>query len=182
MHPKILLFFLLLIMSTPVSAANVYYGVAILNQEVDISLESAGGTLETTDDGSGIGVFADMYYKGTYRFNGTFSYVDYTDFYITSLTASADYLIPIDATFTFFVGATAGGTGQVYDESSFSDMAMSYLVGAQLGGIMLAGDHLMIELGYRQRVTDLETELPNISAVATIDKMSETYISLNIIF
>ena len=61
-------------------------------------------------------------------------------------------------------------------------MAASYLAGIQLGGIFLASQHLMLELGYRQRATNLETDLTNVAAVATIDKVTETYLSLNIIF
>jgi hypothetical protein len=182
MHQRFVLFCLLLALSQQAKAANIFYGIALLNQEVDISVSSAGGTLTTSDDASGIAVFADMYYQGRYRFNGTVSYVDYTSFYISSVTASADYLIPINASFTLFAGVSGGVTSQVHSDSGVADMAMSYLAGAQLGGIMVAGDHFMVELGYRQRVTDLETELTNIAAVATIDKISETYLSLNFIF
>jgi len=182
MYPRLLLFCLLLTLSQPGRAADIFYGLAVLSQKVDVSVTSGGTTLTSSEDGSGIGVFADMYYRGTYRFNGTISYVDYTSFYITSATAAADYLIPVNATFTLFAGLTAGVTGQVYNDASFSDMAMSHLVGAQLGGIMVAGDHLMLELGYRQRATNLETDLTNASAVAKIDKISETYLNINILF
>ena len=182
MYQKFLLFCLLMAVSQHARTADLFYGIALLNQEVDISVSSTGNTLTTTEDGTGFGIFADKYYRGTYRFSGMLSYVDYTDFYITSATASADYLIPINATFTFFAGLTAGLTGQVYSDSSFGDMAASYLAGAQIGGIMLAGDHLMLELGFRQRTTDLETDLTDISAVATIDELSETYISVYLLF
>jgi len=182
MQQKALILSLLLMTVIPVNAANLFYGVAAINQEVEVNVTSGGSTVTNTEDGSGIGLFADMYYRGTYRFNGTISYVDYTDFYIVSATASADYLIPLDDRFTLFAGLTAGTTGQVYDDSSFSDMAASYLAGAQLGGIMIAGEHVMIELGYRQRVTDLETEWTNWGATATIEEMNETYISLNLFF
>lgn len=182
MYRRIMLFCLLLTLSQQATAADIFYGIGLLNQEVDISISNGSSTLTTSEDASGIAVFADMYYQGRYRFNGTVSYVDYTDFYISSATASADYLIPVDASFTLFAGVTGGITSHAYSDSSVADMAMSYLAGAQLGGIMVAGDHFMLELGYRQRVTDLETDLTNIGAVATIDKISETYISLNVIF
>lgn len=182
MYQRFMLFCLLLSLSQQATAADIFYGIGLINQEVDISLSSGGSTLTSSEDATGIGVFADMYYRGTYRFNGTISYVDYTDFYTTSATASADYLIPVDATFTLFAGITGGTIGQVYSDSSLGDMAMSYLAGVQLGGIMVAGNHFMVELGYRQRSTDLETDLTNIGAVATVDKVSETYLNLNIIF
>lgn len=182
MYHKALLFALLLAISLPASSAGLFYGIAAISQEVDVDITTNGNTVSTTEDGSGIGVFADMYYRGSYRFNGTVSYVDYTDFYILSATASADYLVPINDQFTFFAGVTAGAASQKYSDSGVSDMAVSYLAGAQLGGIMLAGEHLMIELGLRQRFTDLETDLTNLSAVATIEEISETYISLNFIF
>lgn len=182
MQNKSLLFGLLLIITGPAKAADLFYGIALISQEVDTEVSSGGTRITETEDGSGIGLFADIYYQSTYRFNGTFSYVDYTDFYIVSLTASADYLIPIDDRFTLFGGVTAGGTGQVYSDSSFSDMAASHLTGVQIGGIMLAGDHLLVELGYRQRFIDLETEFSGNGTVVSIEDMSETYISLNLIF
>ena len=122
MYQRILLVCLLLMASPLSRAADIFYGIAIINQEVDVSITDAANTTTVSDDGTGIGVFADTYYKGIYRFNGTVSYVDYTDFYITSVTASADYLIPINATFTFFAGVSAGVTGQVYSDSSISDI------------------------------------------------------------
>ncbi len=183
MYHKVLLFSLLLALSLPTNAGDLMYGIAVINQDVDISIDTGSGTpVTTTEDGSGYGVFADMYYRSTYRFNGAVSYVDYTDFYIISATASADYLIPINDRFTFFAGVTGGAISQKYSDSSISDIALSYLAGAQLGGIMVAGKHLMVELGYRQRATNLETELTNLSATATVEEITETYISLNIIF
>jgi hypothetical protein len=182
MYYKALYLSLLLAISLPVQAANLLYGIAVINQDVDVSVSSGGTTLTSTEDGSGFGVFADMYYRGTYRFNGTVSYVDYTDFYIISATASADYLIPINDRFTLFAGVTAGGISQKYSDSSVSDMALSYLGGVQLGGIMVAGEHVMVELGFRQRFTDLETDLTSQAAVATVDEITETYISLNLMF
>ncbi len=182
MYKKVIFSTLLLLVSFSASSSNLFYGIAAISQEVDVEITSGTGTITSTEDGTGIGIFADYYYRGTYRFNGTFSYVDYSNFYTTSLTASADYLIPIDASFTFYLGVTGGAIGQVYDDASFSDMATSYLVGAQLGTIMFVSDQVMIELGYRVRSTDLETDLTAISAVSTVDELNEIYLGFHLIF
>ena len=179
---KVIFTTLLFLVSYNASSSNLFYGIPFISQEADVELTSGTGTITSTEDGTGIGIFADYYHRGTYRFNGTFSYVDYSNFYTTTLSASADYLIPVDKSLTFYVGVTGGAIGQVYDDASFSDMAASYLVGAQLGTIMFAGDQLMIELGYRLRSTDLETDLTAIPAVATVDELNEIYLGIHIIF
>ena len=168
---------LLLLFSNPSMADNLLIGIAVINQEVEQQL-ATGGTV--TDDGSGIGIYADYYYKSQYRFNGTVSYVDYTDFYIATATAAADYLIPVNANFTLFAGATAGVASQSYSDSSASDMAMAPLYGVQVGGIVFVTNNLMMELGYRIRATDLETEFP--AQTVTIEEMNESYLSLILSF
>lgn len=182
MFRKFSLLVLTLGATTQVQAADLFYGIGVINQEVDITVSGNGSTNTDSDSSSGLAVFADMYYQGIYRFNGTVSYVDYTNFYTLSATASADYLIPYDNRITFFAGVTGGGISQVYSDSSVSDMAISYLAGVQLGGIWLATDHIMVELGYRQRSTNLETDVTATNQVVTVDKVSESYLSVNFIF
>ncbi|TNF35991.1 MAG: hypothetical protein EP315_04865 [Gammaproteobacteria bacterium] len=179
MRRVIILFGLLLSVSQTLYADNLMVGVAVINQEVDIKL-STGST--QTEDGSGFGIYADYYYQGKYRFNGTFSYVDYTDFYITTATLAADYLIPINPNVTLFAGVAGGGAGQSYSDASATDMAIALLYGVQFGGIMFVNEHLMLELGYRIRSTDLETEFTNTTTTATVEDMNETYLSLIVMF
>lgn len=173
---------LLLTFSTPSQADNLLIGIAVISQEVDQKIVTGGSTSNATDDGSGIGIYADYYYRNKYRFNGTVSYVDYTDFYIATATAAADYLIPVNANFTLFAGATAGGASQSYSDASASDMSLALLYGIQAGAIMFVNEHLMLELGYRIRSTDLETEFTAVNTTITIEEMNETYLSLIITF
>ena len=55
---------LLLLFSNPSMADNLLIGIAVINQEVEQKL-ATGGTV--TDDGSGIGIYADYYYKSQYQ-------------------------------------------------------------------------------------------------------------------
>lgn len=162
--------------------SNLSYGIMFISQSVDVTNNT--GTTSTTgsETGSGIGIYADKFYQNQYRFNGTLSYVSYDNFIITSLTAAADYLYPINANVALFGGVAAGGAGQKYSSSSFSDMSMALVYGAQLGGIMFVSDNLMLELGYRLRMTSLETEIITPASTENIDQMNETYLSLIISF
>jgi len=82
-----------------------------------------------------------------------------------------------------FGGVAAGAAGQKYSDSSFSDMSLAPVYGAQLGGIMFVSDSLMLELGYRLRLTNLETEITTIPAsIDTVDQLNETYLSLILSF
>ena len=173
---------LLLMTTTPAQASDLFYGLGVINQKVDVTVTSGGSSATGSESSSGLALFADYYYRSKYRFNGTLGYVDYTDFYTLSVTASADYLFPYDDRTTFFAGVTGGGISQVYNDSSLSDMAVSYLAGYQLGGIWLASRNIMLELGYRQRSTDLETDITSTGAVATVDQVSETYLSVYFLF
>ena len=174
--PLITLFFITL----NVQAAGILYGVTALSQNLDISYDT--GTTQS-EDGSGIGIYGDKYYRGTYRLSGAINYISYDNFTTLSATISADYLIPMNPMFTLFAGATAGTMGQKYDDASFSDMAMSYLVGIQFGGIVMASQNVMIEGGYRLRYTDLETEITGPPLVtATIEEFDETYLSITFLF
>ena len=102
---------------------------------------------------------------------------------ITSLTAAADYLMPVSSNLALFGGVAAGVAGQKYSDSSFSDMSMAPVYGAQLGGILFVSDNLMLELGYRLRLTNLETEITTLPAsVDTIDQLDEAYLSLILSF
>ena len=161
---------------------DLLYGVAIMNQSADVTVGTGASATTTSEDGSGFSIFADKYYRGKYRFNGSFSYVDYDDFYISTAMAAADYLIPYNANITFFAGASAGGAIQVYSDSSLTDGALGLVYGVQLGGIAYVNKNLMLELGYRFRPTDLETDLETTSTTATVDELSETYLSIMLMF
>lgn len=159
------------------------YGIMFISQGVDVTNDTGTASTTRSETGTGIGIYADKFYQNTYRFNGTLSYVSYDNFMITSLTAAADYLYPINANVALFAGVAAGGAGQKYSDSSFSDMSMALVYGAQLGGIMFISDNLMLELGYRLRMTSLETEiLTTPASTDSVDQLNETYLSLIISF
>ena len=163
--------------------SNLSYGIAFISQSVDVTNTSGALSSTNNETGSGIGIYADKFYKGKYRFNGTVSYISYDNFSITSFTAAADYLMPINSSLALFGGVAAGVAGQKYTDSSFSDMSMAPVYGAQLGGIMFMSDSLMLELGYRIRLTNLETEITTIPAsIDTIDQLDEAYLSLILSF
>jgi len=160
---------------------NTILGIAFINQTVDI--EATGTTLTGSDSGSGLGIYLDKYYKKTYRFNGTFSYVTYDDFDISQLMVSADYLLPISPEISFFGGVAAGGALQKYSDASLSDAALGLVYGVQTGAIAYINKNIMLELGYRLRPTSIETEVViSPGTVVTINDLSETYISLLLMF
>jgi len=182
---KIYVVFFLLFTSINVNAENfmdnTILGIAFINQSVDI--EATGTTLSGSDSGTGLGIYLDKYYKKTYRFNGTFSYITYDDFDIAQLMVSADYLFPMSPEISFFGGAAIGGALQKYGEASISDAALGLVYGVQTGAIAFINDNIMLEVGYRLRPTSIETEVTSLpGAVVSINDLSETYISLLLMF
>ena len=160
---------------------NTILGIAFINQTVDI--EATGTTVTGSDSGSGIGVYLDKYYNKIYRFNGTLSYVSYDDFDISQLMVSADYLFPVSPEISFFGGVAIGGALQKYTDASVSDAALGLVYGVQTGAIAYINDNIMLELGYRLRPTSIETDVTSIpGTVVTINDLSETYISLLLMF
>ena len=163
--------------------SNMSFGLAFIGQNVDVTNKNGATSTTSSESGSGIGIYADKFIDGNYRLNGTLGYVSYDNFIITSLTAAADYIVPLNPSFALFGGLAAGGAGQKYSNSSFSDMSLAMVYGAQLGGIVFISDNLMLELGYRLRLTNLETEISTAPGTTeTIDQLNETYLSLVVSF
>jgi len=177
MH-RISYLFLLLLLSSNSHAEKLFWGISAISQQVN---QSSSSGLTATKDGTGLGIYADIYYQNKYRLNGTVSYVDYTNFFLTSATASADYLMPINAQATFFIGASAGAAGQVYSGGGIADSAFAGLYGVQTGAIMLLGNKLILEAGYRLKFIDLETEITDTMTIVTVDELNEIYLSLTIL-
>ncbi|MDH5767166.1 MAG: porin family protein [Gammaproteobacteria bacterium] len=170
---------ILLFLTTPTTqASKLFWGVSAISQEISLETSDGINTTSSTDDGTGFGIYADSYYQNSYRFNGTLSHISYTNFSISSLTASADYLIPINSQATIFIGATAGASTQMYSSSGVGDSAFDALYGIQLGSIMVLTDFIMLEAGYRMRFTSLETKFTGSPVTTTIDEINETYLSL----
>lgn len=163
---------------------NTIFGLTYINQNADISITSPASTLPRSYSGSGFGLYLDKYYKRKFRFNGTLSYINYESFDLGQLMVSADYLIPLNARYSFFTGAAVGGAIQKYsDASSIADSSIGTVYGVQAGVIAYINDYLMVELGYRLRPANIETELTSVAdAVITVDDLSETYLSFLLMF
>lgn len=160
---------------------NTILGVAFISQNVDTEISGTGVT--TSESGSGLGIYLDKYYKRKYRFNGTLSYITYDDFDITQLMVSADYLMPVNSSISFFGGGSIGGAIQTYSDASLSDSAIGLVYGVQLGAIGYISKNLMLEAGYRLRPTNIETDIvTSPGTTATVDDLSETYISILLMF
>jgi len=69
------------------------FGVSLIHQNVNLSVNDSGTTVNTDESGTGFGVYLDKYYKRKYRFNSTFSYVGFVVFDLAELSFSADYLV-----------------------------------------------------------------------------------------
>ena len=162
------------------NADQLFYGIALINQKItqDVKVISPASTMTVKDTGSGLGIYADYYYKSSYRFNSTLSYVDYDNFNMSTLTASADYLFPIDSSFTLFTGITAGGAAMKFSDASISNTSFGTLYGVQAGAIVFLSNGIMLEFGYRLRPASIETELLNPAGTSTVDELNETYLNL----
>jgi len=179
----------LLVFFNTAHADQMFYGIALINQQLtqELNVISPASTTTTKDTGSGLGLYIDYFYKSRYRFNATLSHINYDAASLTSLTASADYLFPFGSGFTLFTGVTAGGATIKFSDGSVSDMSFGTLYGVQAGGIAFLSDSVMIELGYRFRPANIETDILDpvtkaTIATSTIDELSETYINLILIF
>jgi len=177
----------MLFISTNVNAEsffdNTIIGVTFINQSVDIEVTGPGSIGLGSDTGSGFGLYLDKYYKQKYRFNSTLSFISYDAFDITQLMVSADYLFPMNPQVSLFSGASLGAAAQKYTESSVTDSAVGAVYGVQAGAIVFINDNLMLEAGYRLRPTSIETDIASSpGTVSTIDDLSETYISLLLMF
>ena len=179
----------LLLLSSTTHADQLFYGIAVINQKLTQEIQNISPASISTvkDTGTGLGLYADYFYQGDYRLNGTFSYIDYDTFSFISLTASADYLFPIDSSFTLFTGITAGGGAIKFNNSSASDMSLGALYGIQAGAIMFLSNGIMIELGYRIKPAKIETDIldpvtKTLIATSTVDELNETYLNLVISF
>ena len=160
---------------------NTIIGIAFINQNVDIEITGTNAGA-FSDSGSGLGLYLDKYYNKIYRFNGTLSHVTYELFDITELMFSADYLVPVSPEISLFAGAALGGALHKFSDSSASDGALGAVYGVQFGGIIFINNNLMLEAGYRLRPTSIETEITATADTLTIDDLSETYISLLLMF
>lgn len=75
-----------------------------------------------------------------------------------TVTANADFLLPITDSFQLFVGGHVGTAGFSVDDAD-DDTDASAAVGGQVGGILRLGDSpVTLELGYRYSKTDAESE------------------------
>ncbi len=178
---KISLMFFMLLISKSVYAGN--FGISFISQSVDIENTTSGVITNSTDTGTGFGLYMDSYFKRKYRVNSSLSYITYDTFDVAQLMFSADYLMPVSSRISFFGGLAVGGALQTYSDSSFSDGALGAVYGAQLGAILFVNDSIMLELGYRLRPSSgLETEIVVDSSTTTVTDLSEGYFSILFMF
>ena len=178
-----------LLISTTAQSDQLYYGLALINQQLtqEVNVISPASTSTIKETGSGLGIYADYFYKNKYRFNGTISYITYDDLNLTSISFAADYLFPYGSSFTLFTGVSAGGATIQFSGNSVTDVSFGSVYGVQAGAIAFISSGLMLEVGYRYKPANIETEIldPGTQAkiaTSTVDELSETYINLVIIF
>lgn len=171
---------ILFIFSLPVYAGsfwdNLRYGIAVINQNQSLELNSGGSISTSSQSSTGFAVFAEKFRHQKYRFSGSLGLTSHPDNKIYNATVSADYLYPIDGRTALFGGVAAGGAGQQFDGASFSDISLGLLYGAQLGAAFYINRHLTIDLGYRLRITSLETKIASSSDVITTTGLDEIYL------
>jgi len=162
---------------------NTIIGLAFISQSAKIEVSGAGQDISFSENGSGLGLYIDKYYNRIYRVNATLSYVSYDNFDIGEIIFSADYLLPVNESLSFFGGAALGAATQKYTNAGVSDSALSAVYGLQAGAILYVNKYIMIEAGYRFRPTNIETELAATqSDISTVTDLSESYLSLLLMF
>ena len=158
---------------------NSIYGVALISQNVEFEIDDNGTITSGSDSGTGLGLYIEKYYKRKFRLNGTWNYVSYDGYYITGLTTSVDYLLPVNNQVSFFGGAALGLAMQKFSDASLSESSIGLVYGAQTGVIGYINRNLMLELGYRYRPTKLETDITStVGMTNTVNDLSETYLNV----
>jgi len=185
---KVLLkFILLLCLSVEVRAEyygdHVLLGLSMIRQTVDMQSNNNGVISEISESGNGFGLYFDKFYQYQYRFSGAISYVTFNSFAVTELMFSADYLIPVDETMSIFAGLALGGVAQDFNDAAQSDLGIGLGYGAQLGGMKFLSENVLLEAGYRLRISDIATDFGAISQSSIVlDKFNEFYISVLLMF
>ncbi len=181
--------FLLVLFLPQVYAAENFFntsskGFALIHQQADVEITSATGDRSVySETATGLGVFAEKYYQQKYRVNAAWSYLPYEQYAISEVVVSVDYMIPLHYNFSLFGGLAGGIALHKFDNSSWSDAALSPVFGAQGGVMLYVNENVFIEAGYRFRSTSLETNVESpIGTEFTIDDLSESYISLQLSF
>ena len=180
-----ILFLFLLSSSTQAGSIldDVVFGASLIKQDVNLTINSSGSAVNRNESGTGIGIYIDKYYKRQFRFNSTFSYVGYDSFDLSQLTVSADYLVPLNQKVSFFAGLSGGGGLQKYSDAGISDASFDLIYGAEIGAIAYVNSNLMVESGYRKKLSNIETEVTSVSGMSTaLDEVSEFYFSFLLMF
>jgi len=159
------------------------FGVSLIRQDVNLAINIPGSGFSRNESATGIGVYLDKFYKRKYRFNSTLSYVAYDSFDLAELTVSADYLVPLNQRVSFYAGLTGGGGMQKYSDVGISDASFGLVYGAEIGGIVYVNSNLMIESGYRKKLSNITTEVTSVSGmVVDLDEINEFYFNFLLMF
>jgi len=162
---------------------DVVFGVSLIRQDVNLEINTLDSTVNRSESGTGFGVYVDKYYKRKLRFNSTFSYVGYDSFNLAELTVSTDYLVPLNQKVSFFAGLSGGGGLQKFSDSGISDASLGLIYGAEIGGIAYVNSNLMLESGYRTKLSNIKTEVTSVSGMNTaLDEVNEFYFSFLLMF
>jgi len=155
------------------------FGAAYIRQYAD--LKAVRG--RASDTGNGFGIYLDKYVKHQYRINSSLGYIKYSDFDITELVFSADYLIPVRHSVSAFAGAAIGLGTQKYHDATLSDSATGSIYGLQLGVIKYINNSHLLEFGIRQRNANIKTKIESLPVSETrVESLDEAYISVLFMF
>lgn len=162
---------------------NLLFGVSLIRQYAEMETLVTGATSSLSETGAGLGFYLDKYVQRNFRINGTFSYVVYSEFDVIELMFSADYLIPANETFSFFVGVAGGGIGQKHMNAVASDYALGGAYGAQFGAMKFINENIMVEMGYRYRQSNITTDVgTTVESRITLEQVNEFYFSTLFMF
>ena len=159
------------------------FGVSLIRQDVNLAIDIQGSAVSSNESATGMGVYIDKYYKRKFRLNSTLSYVAYDSFDLAALTVSADRLIPLNQRVSFFAGLSGGAGMQKYNDVGISDASFGLVYGVEIGGIAYVNSNLMIESGYRKKLSNIKTEVTSVSGmVVDLDEVNEFYFSFLLMF
>jgi len=78
---------------------------------------------------------------------------------------------------------SAGAGMQKYTDSGISDASYGLIYGVQIGGIAYMNSHLMVESGYRHKLSNIKTDVTSASSMdVTLDEIDELYLNFLLMF
>lgn len=153
-----------------------YVGISAGEATTSLTASVPGFAISADDTQTAYNLTLGHYYGDTGRVSATYTRVDYDVEPVDALSLSYDFILPIDKTFSVYVGPSIGYT---WYKDSLVDLS-GFHYGAQAGVIVKIVNNIEIEAGYRYI---LETGSDTVSNVKVeIDNSKAWFVGANFRF